>query len=163
MNQTHRKIRIGRVVADKANKTVVVAVRWQQRHRLYRKSIRKITKFYVHDELNTCSIGDQVRIVETRPISKIKRWRILEVLASIEVPDVHPSEIDSSITEATSLTGVEGSVEEDGPVAEAEGSVEEDGPVAEAEGSVEEDGPVAEAEGSVEQTPTEKNIDEGKR
>ena len=64
-----RKIRVGRVVGDKMDKTVVVAVRWQQRHRLYQKSLRRVTKFYAHDQDNRCRVGDLVRIEEAQPIS----------------------------------------------------------------------------------------------
>ena len=99
MSQQRRKIRIGQVVSDKTEKTVIVAVEWRQRHPLYRKSVRRVTKFPAHDEENTCRIGDQVRIVETRPLSKTKRWRVVEVLARGEVPEVKPSEIDVKLEE----------------------------------------------------------------
>ncbi len=71
---------VGRVVSNKMNKTVVVAVERSVIHPVYRKVLRRITKMKVHDEQNTCKIGDRVRMVETRPISKEKHWRVVEVL-----------------------------------------------------------------------------------
>jgi len=75
-----RKRFVGVVVSDKMDKTVVVRVERLLRHPLYQKVIRKSKKFYVHDEYNQCRIGDKVKIVETRPISKLKRWKIEEIL-----------------------------------------------------------------------------------
>ena len=72
---------IGRVVSNKMNKTVVVAVERSVMHPLYRKVLRRLTKFKAHDEQNACNIGDRVRMIETRPISKDKHWRVVEVLA----------------------------------------------------------------------------------
>ena len=100
MNQTRRKTRIGQVVSDKADKTVVVAVEWRQRHPLYRKSIKRISKFHAHDELNLCRLGDQVRIVETRPLSKMKRWGVAEILSRRDLPEIKPSEIAVPLEEA---------------------------------------------------------------
>ena len=71
---------VGRVLSNKMNKTVVVAVERSVIHPLYRKVLRRITKFKAHDEENVCRIGDQVRMVETRPISKEKHWRVIEVV-----------------------------------------------------------------------------------
>ncbi|MBI4329394.1 MAG: 30S ribosomal protein S17 [Chloroflexi bacterium] len=76
----HVKTRVGRVVSNKMQKTVVVAVEWRKTHRVYKKSFRRITRFKAHDEESRCRIGDTVRIVETRPLSKDKRWRVTEVL-----------------------------------------------------------------------------------
>ncbi len=76
-----RKIKQGRVVSDKMDKTVVVAVESYGRHPLYRKAARRVKRFKAHDEQNTCGVGDTVRIVETRPLSKEKRWRVMEVLS----------------------------------------------------------------------------------
>src|SRR6202049_5310253 len=74
-----RKARLGTVIADKMNKTIIVQVGTSKAHRLYRKTVRQRTKFKVHDEKNECGVGDLVRITETRPISKEKRWRLLEI------------------------------------------------------------------------------------
>ena len=97
MPEKRRKLRTGRVVGDKSDKTVLVAVRWQQRHLLYKKSIRRITKFYAHDQDNRCKLGDLVRIEETRPISRMKRWRVMEILERREVAEVKPIELDEGI------------------------------------------------------------------
>lgn len=77
---TNRKQKVGRVVSNKMDKTVVVAVDYLRPHPLYRKTVRRTSKFYAHDEQNACHIGDMVRIEETRPLSKLKRWRVLEVI-----------------------------------------------------------------------------------
>ncbi|HEX8099150.1 MAG TPA: 30S ribosomal protein S17 [Actinomycetota bacterium] len=79
-NRTHRKVRTGVVVRDAADKTVVVRVTSQVRHALYGRSIRRSQKFMAHDETNDAHIGDTVRIMETRPLSKTKRWRVVKVL-----------------------------------------------------------------------------------
>ena len=76
----YRKTRTGIVVSDKMDKTVVVAVRTKVRHPLYGKMVNKTTKFKAHDENNECGTGDTVRIMETRPLSKDKRWRIVEII-----------------------------------------------------------------------------------
>jgi small subunit ribosomal protein S17 len=75
-----RKTRVGIVVSDKMDKSVVVEVRRRVQHPLYKKFIQKRSRFVAHDEQNQCAIGDKVRIVETRPLSKSKRWRIRERL-----------------------------------------------------------------------------------
>jgi small subunit ribosomal protein S17 len=75
-----RKERTGKVVSDKMEKTVVVALVRQVPHPLYKKYFKKTTKFVAHDEQNDAKIGDTVRIMETRPLSKTKRWRVVEVL-----------------------------------------------------------------------------------
>jgi small subunit ribosomal protein S17 len=71
---------VGVVVSDKMDKTVVVAVQDTFRHPLYGKTQRRLTKYKAHDDANTCGVGDRVRIAETRPLSKSKRWRIAEIL-----------------------------------------------------------------------------------
>lgn len=75
-----RKTRIGRVVSDKMNKTIVVAVENSVRHPIYKKIVKKTYKLKAHDEQNACGIGDRVRVMETRPLSKDKRWRLVEIL-----------------------------------------------------------------------------------
>lgn len=75
-----RKTRIGTVVSDKMDKTVVVKVERQFAHPIYKKIIKRTTRFKAHDEANDCHVGDKVRIMETRPLSKEKRWRVVEVL-----------------------------------------------------------------------------------
>ena len=75
-----RKTRTGKVVSDKMDKTVVVAVIDNVRHPLYKKIVKRAVKFKAHDEQNACGIGDTVMIMETRPISKDKRWRVVEII-----------------------------------------------------------------------------------
>ncbi|MFB3916655.1 MAG: 30S ribosomal protein S17 [Terriglobales bacterium] len=75
-----RKIQIGYVVSTKMNKTIVVQVTRQKAHSMYRRVVSRSKKFYAHDEQNTAHVGDVVKIEETRPLSKLKRWRLLEVL-----------------------------------------------------------------------------------
>ena len=88
-----RKVRFGRVVSNKMDKTVVVSVETPRRHPLYRKNIRRAVKYKAHDEENRCKTGDMVRIVETRPLSKDKRWRVAEILTTGEVAEIQPKEI----------------------------------------------------------------------
>ncbi|GMQ58018.1 30S ribosomal protein S17 [Vallitalea sediminicola] len=75
-----RKVRIGRVVSDKMDKTVVVAVENSVKHPLYGKVVKRTYKLKAHDEKNECGIGDRVRVMETRPLSKDKRWRLVEIV-----------------------------------------------------------------------------------
>lgn len=75
-----RKTTIGRVVSDKMDKTVVVAVQDSIRHPVYKKIIKRTVKRKAHDETNQCGIGDRVRIMETRPLSKDKRWRVVDII-----------------------------------------------------------------------------------
>ena len=75
-----RKVRVGRVISDRMDKTVVVQVSTLKRHRLYKKTMQNQVRFKAHDENNECKIGDLVQITETRPISKEKRWRVSEVI-----------------------------------------------------------------------------------
>ena len=75
-----RKERVGEVVSNKMDKTIVVAVKWKEKHPIYGKFVNKTRKFHAHDENNEAHIGDTVRIMETRPLSKMKRWRLLEIV-----------------------------------------------------------------------------------
>lgn len=75
-----RKTQVGKVVSDKMDKTVVVAIEDSVRHPIYKKIIKRTIKFKAHDENNECRIGDKVRIMETRPLSKDKRWRLVEIV-----------------------------------------------------------------------------------
>jgi small subunit ribosomal protein S17 len=88
-----RKTRVGRVVSNRMDKTVVVAVEKFKRHPLYRKTIRRAVKYKAHDEKNECGEGDIVRIIETRPLSREKRWRVGEIITKKEVVEVQPDEI----------------------------------------------------------------------
>ena len=80
MERNLRKERVGVVVSDKMDKTIVVAVERKEKHPLYGKFVKKTTKFVAQDEKNECGIGDTVRIMETRPLSKTKNWRLVEIV-----------------------------------------------------------------------------------
>ncbi len=80
MERNLRKTRTGRVVSNKMDKTVVVAIEDNVKHPLYNKIVKKTVKFKAHDEQNACNIGDRVLIMETRPLSKDKRWRVVEII-----------------------------------------------------------------------------------
>jgi small subunit ribosomal protein S17 len=82
MQRNRRKTRIGKVVSDKMDNSVVVEIEWRQNHRLYSKSVKKFTKLHADDSSNLSSVGDVVSIMETRPLSKTKRWRVTEVISS---------------------------------------------------------------------------------
>ena len=88
-----RKTRVGRVVSDGMDKTAVVAVETPKRHPLYGKTIKRAIKYKAHDEKNECRLGDVVRIVEARPFSKQKRWRVTEIITRGEVVKVPPEQI----------------------------------------------------------------------
>ncbi len=75
-----RKERVGVVSSNKMEKSITVAVKWKEKHPIYGKFVNKTKKYHVHDEKNECNIGDTVRIVETRPLSKTKRWRLVEII-----------------------------------------------------------------------------------
>ena len=75
-----RKVRVGRVVSEKMNKTVVVAIEDNVKHPIYGKIIKRTLKVHAHDEENACGVGDKVEIMETRPLSKTKRWRVVEII-----------------------------------------------------------------------------------
>jgi len=79
-----RKTRVGVVTSDKMDKTVVVSVETLVEHPLYKKRIKRTKKFKAHDEQNQCKVGDKVRIMETRPLSKDKRWRVVEIIESAQ-------------------------------------------------------------------------------
>jgi small subunit ribosomal protein S17 len=80
VERNRRKVRVGKVVSDNMDKTIVVAVETLERHPLYKKTIKKTKKFKVHDEANEAKVGDVVRIMETRPLSKTKRWRLTSII-----------------------------------------------------------------------------------
>ncbi len=75
-----RKERIGVVFSNKMDKTITVAVKWKEKHPIYGKFVNKTKKYHAHDEKNECNAGDTVRIMETRPLSKTKRWRLVEII-----------------------------------------------------------------------------------
>ncbi|MBP6230281.1 MAG: 30S ribosomal protein S17 [Paludibacteraceae bacterium] len=75
-----RKERQGVVFSNKMDKTITVAIKWKEKHPIYGKFVNKTKKYHAHDEKNECSIGDTVKIMETRPLSKLKRWRLIEII-----------------------------------------------------------------------------------
>lgn len=75
-----RKVKIGKVISDKMDKTVVVAVEELEQHKLYKKPVKRTVKFHAHDEKNDAHVGGKVSLMETRPLSKTKRWRVVEVI-----------------------------------------------------------------------------------
>lgn len=85
MERNTRKTFVGTVVSDKMDKTITVAVDTYRKHRLYGKRVKKTTKLHAHDENNTAKIGDVVKIMETRPLSKMKRFRLVEVVKTKEI------------------------------------------------------------------------------
>ena len=93
MTKEKRKVRLGQVVSDKMEKTAVVAVELKRRHPRYHRVVRHVTRFKVHDEKGVAKTGDTVKIEETRPLSKDKRWRLVEVITRRQVAEVKPTEI----------------------------------------------------------------------
>ena len=84
MDRNMRKTVIGKVVSNKMDKTIVVAIEDSVRHKLYNKIVKRTVKYKAHDEENVCSIGDRVKIMETRPLSKDKRWRLVEIVEKVK-------------------------------------------------------------------------------
>ena len=97
MARSMRKVRVGAVVRINQDKTAIVEMVWKQRHRLYRKQMRRVARFYVHDPLNQCQPGDTVRIEETRRISKNKHWRLMAILERKLVADVRPIDLETDV------------------------------------------------------------------
>jgi small subunit ribosomal protein S17 len=91
--EVKRKTRVGEVIGDKMAKTVIVAVNTPRKHPIYKKTLRRTVKYYAHDEKKQCKVGDTVRIEETRPLSRLKRWRVVEILVKGEVAEIKPEEI----------------------------------------------------------------------
>ena len=79
-----RKVRTGVVFSNKMDKTITVAVKWKEKHPIYGKFVSKTKKYHAHDEKNECNIGDTVSIMETRPLSKLKRWRLVEIIERVK-------------------------------------------------------------------------------
>ena len=120
MAKQMRKVRVGSVVRTKMDKTAVVEMVWKQRHPIYRKQMRRVARYYVHDPLSQCQVGDTVRIQETRPISKTKHWRLLEIIRRRQVAEVRPIELETDVTpvmtgEALAETPADALSDEDGP------------------------------------------------
>ncbi|HUV45250.1 MAG TPA: 30S ribosomal protein S17 [Dehalococcoidales bacterium] len=110
--QRRRKIKFGRVVSNSMDKTAVVTVETFRHHPVYRKTIRRVVRYKVHDGKNECGLGDTVRLEETRPLSKEKRWRVVEIITKGEVVEVTPAELEAQPEEPV--------LEPEGIVAESE-------------------------------------------
>ena len=95
----NRKPRVGTVVSDKNDKTIVVEIERASRHRIYHKVIRRTKKYHVHDEHNAATVGDLVRIEECRPISRMKRWQLVVVLTERAVAEVAPERLDEALVQ----------------------------------------------------------------
>ena len=101
MAKSMRKVRTGSVVRVSMDRTAVVEMVWKKRSRLYRKQVRQLARFMVHDPENKCLVGDTVRIEETRPISKSKHWRLMEILSRRQVADVRAIDLESDAVMVT--------------------------------------------------------------
>lgn len=101
------KLQTGTVVSNKMDKTVVVQIDRHKRHRLYGKTMRETRRYKVHDEKNECHLGDVVKIAETRPLSREKRWRVVEIVQRGDVAEVAPREIGAHIIEETKAAAAE--------------------------------------------------------
>ena len=109
--QVNRKRRTGTVVSSKNDKTVIVAVSRAARHRLYRKVIRQTKRYAVHDPENQATVGDLVTIEESRPVSKTKRWRLVEVMTEREVAEVAPEILDEALVDEMQRTAARAAAE----------------------------------------------------
>ena len=114
MAKQMRKVRVGSVVGTRMDRTAVVEMVWKQRHRLYRKQMRRVARFYVHDPDNDCRLGDTVRIEETRPISKTKHWRLLEILQRRQLAEVRPIDLETDLESVIAGTAESGEAAEEG-------------------------------------------------
>lgn len=101
--KSRRQQKVGRVVSNKMDKTIVVAVESLKKHRIYKRTFKQTKRFYAHDEENTCEIGDLVRIEESRPLSKMKRWRLVEIVrpgSGIVPVEQVVAEVDPNLAES---------------------------------------------------------------
>jgi small subunit ribosomal protein S17 len=128
-----RKVRVGAVVRTNQDKTAIVEMVWKQRHRIYRKQMRRVARFYIHDPENQCRLGDTVRIEETRPISKNKHWRLLEILERKQVADVRPIDLETDVGQEITQPRIVAAEARAEAAAEEETPVEEEPGVEEAE------------------------------
>ena len=161
MSFERRKVRVGRVASNVMDRTVVVVVEWRRSHPLYKKSVKRRTRFKAHDAQNECKIGDLVRIIETRPISKTKRWRVTEIMGREDIAELQPEEImieDTQVAEATEVEEPVAEVEEAVAEEEPEEAVEEEPEVEDDATEVEE--PVVEVEEAVAEEEPEEAVEE---
>ena len=127
-----RKVRVGAVVRTNQDKTAIVEMVWKQRHRIYRKQMRRVARFYIHDPENQCRLGDTVRIEETRRISKNKHWRLLEILERKQVADVRPSDLETDVGQEITQPRIVAAEARAEAAADGEPPVEEEPEVGEA-------------------------------
>jgi small subunit ribosomal protein S17 len=107
---THRQQKVGRVVSNKMDKTIVVVVESLKKHRIYKRTYKQTTRFQAHDEENACQIGDTVRIEESRPLSKMKHWRLIEIIkrgSGIVPVEELMADVDPDLTSGSSETSDE--------------------------------------------------------
>jgi small subunit ribosomal protein S17 len=144
----NRKARVGVVVSDKGDQTIIVAIERAAPHRLYHKVIRRTKRYPVHDPQNTATVGDLVRIEECRPISKTKRWQLVEVLQEREVAQVAATAIDASLVEEMQRAAARAAEDEastgEGEASTSDGASEETAPARAA--TADEETPAAEGE-----------------
>ena len=157
-----QKSMIGTVVSDKMDKTVVVVIQRTTRHRLYRKILKRSKRFLAHDDQLEAKLGDVVRILETRPLSRLKRWRVAEIIKRGEVAEVAPREIDSEYLGQPKERAAEAEAVAEAPATEATSEPEAeaaDEPAAEPEATTEEP---AQAEEPAAKEEAEKPVDDEK-
>ena len=141
MARSMRKVRVGAVVRTNQDKTAIVEMVWKQRHRIYRKQMRRVARFYVHDPENQCRLGDTVRVEETRRISKNKHWRLIEILERRQVADVRPMDLETDVGQDITqprVAAAEARAASNNEVSEEEAMVVED--AVSVEGGLEETG-----------------------
>ena len=164
MARIMRKVRTGAVVRTNQDKTAIVEMVWKQRHRLYRKQMRRVARFYVHDPENQCRLGDTVKIEETRPISKNKHWRLIEILERKQIAEVRPIDLETDVApEMTQPRVLAAEARAEAATAEAdeddsedqEDTVEEESPEEEASEAEAADDEPEDQEDSVEEDSTE--------
>jgi len=151
-----RKVRVGAVVRTNQDKTAIVEMVWKQRHRLYRKQMRRVARFYVHDPENQCRLGDTVRIEETRRISKNKHWRLMEILERKQIAEVRPIDLETDVAPEMTQPRIL-AAEARAEATAAEASEEPESEVVEEE-AVEE--PEAEEKTREDETPEEDSVEE---
>jgi small subunit ribosomal protein S17 len=127
------KLQTGVVVGNKMDKTVIVRIDRQKRHRLYGKTMRVTQRYKAHDEKNECNLGDVVKIAETRPLSREKRWRVVEIVTKGDVAEVAPRDIGANIIEETREAGAVAAQPAAQPGAEASADQPADEPATEEE------------------------------
>jgi len=151
-----RKVRVGAVVRTNQDKTAIVEMVWKQRHRLYRKQMRRVARFYVHDPENQCRLGDTVRIEETRRISKNKHWRLMEILERKQIAEVRPIDLETDVAPEMTQPRIL-AAEARAEATSAEASEEPESEVVEEEAM---EDPEAEEKTREDETPEEDSVEE---